>query len=528
MRIHSCILLGACLSVARAVAGPALPAAGDARTDLSSRESEPVTRTQSRLRLQATEASVEGLRLLQRVVAQSGRWELAVLSERDPGERLWRDHAVGYVLRRGERTDLTIGHLRPAFGQGLLHGRSRSTSIPSTSPRRDGAVLGYRSAAEGRTVDGAAITRRQPDWTATGIVGVLRWDARVDDGGTARSLPEDGDHSGSGASTRAGLHGRIAAGRWAVHTPHADLGFTVQRLFFQRAVDLRRDEIPSGFFGRRLSCAAVDVHVRRGAVRWYAAAARAGRRLGALAGLSGLVAAGTRIDLIGRWYDPGYFAPLGAAASGADMADEHGLTVQARARGWRLWMDATMRPAPRWRQPLPAWKRGGGVHLTRRSRHGEWTGDLQRRERSLWTGGSPGHESTHRVRLQGRWSRDELRLTARVDGVDYRKVMRTAAVTALQGAAGSTALRWRHRRLQIEGLVTLFDTGGYAARIYEYEPELPQAISIRPLYGRGLRLVGVLRATLGPVRVSLRWRLENRTGLRHAVGLQIDSVPGSR
>ena len=121
-----------------------------------------------------------------------------------------------------------------------------------------------------------------------------------------------------------------------------------------------------------------------------------------------------------------------------------------------------------------------------------------------------------------------MRLTARVDGVDYRKVMRTAAVTALQGAAGSTALRWRHRRLQIEGLVTLFDTGGYAARIYEYEPELPQAISIRPLYGRGLRLVGVLRATLGPVRVSLRWRLENRTGLRHAVGLQIDSVPGSR
>ena len=99
---------------------------------------------------------------------------------------------------------MTVGQLRPAFGQGLLFGRGRSTGVPVPAPRREGPSLGYRSATEGHTIEGAIVRRRGAAWTAALLAGRLLWDARTDSAGVARSLPDGGDHTGSGATTEPG------------------------------------------------------------------------------------------------------------------------------------------------------------------------------------------------------------------------------------------------------------------------------------------------------------------------------------
>lgn len=195
------LLVRVCLMASPTAAqSPALPAEGD-EGSLEPAAQQESGKVHGRLRLQAAEASLDGMRTQQRVILHSGLWELAVLSERDPGEGRWHDHVVGYAQRTAPGMDLTVGHLRPAFGQGLLFGRGRSTGVPVPAPRREGPSLGYRSATEGHTIEGAVVRRRGAAWTAALLAGRLLWDARIDSAGVARSLPDGGDHTGSGATT---------------------------------------------------------------------------------------------------------------------------------------------------------------------------------------------------------------------------------------------------------------------------------------------------------------------------------------
>ena len=539
MRIIALLVSVSNVAAAMVVANPALPGEGDECDGAQPDENRRVEVTQSAtghawqphamIRLQTTAASVDALRFQQRLTGRRGPWELALLNERDPGEGNWHDHIVGYVQRSTNRFDVAAGSLRPAFGQGLLFGRGRSVGVPGPAPKRDVATLGYRSSAEARTIEGAAVRWRGAAWTAALLTGAIRWDARVDGEGNAVALPEDGDHSGSGDATRDRLHGRVVAGRWTRRLGRTDLGLSAQRLVFGRPVDLRRPETPYAYHGQGQSSAAADVAIRRGSVRWYATAARAGHLSAGLAGVSGLVAAGLRLDLLGRWYAAGLFVPLGAAASGADMDNEHGLTLQARGRRWRGWADVTQRPAPRWRQPLPTRRRAAGVHGETRQKPWRWSADLQQRSSSLWIDETPGRDSTTRARLQALRSQGSFRLVLRADGVHYERTLRQRSTEGSHGFAGSIALRWRRRRLRWDTLLSLFRTGAYAARIYEYEPQLPGAASIRPLYGEGARLVTVCGIRLGPVQMSARWRLYAvSTGVQHAAAVQIETAPGSR
>ena len=139
------------------------------------------------------------------------------------------------------------------------------------------------------------------------------------------------------------------------------------------------------------------------------------------------------MDLLSRDYSAGYFSPLGAGASATGMDNERGLTWTARRRDWRLWVDLTARPAPRWR---------------------------------------------HRFRF--------------------------------------------------DGLATMYATDSYHARIYQYEPELPPAVSIRPVYGTSVRLVAVAQVQVAVFRLSARCA-SAASGRRHVAALQVDSTtPGSR
>lgn len=368
------------------------------------------------------------------------------------------------------------------------------------------------------------------------------WDARLRDG-TVVTLLEDGDHSGTAEATRGRLHGGAVGLRTTVATAvgqsvSGKLGVSLQRLTFQRALDLRRDDTPYKFSGSAQWAGSVDAQLLLAGARWSAAAARAGDRLGAVVGVARLLAAGVRLDLLSRWYTAGFFSPLGSAPTGADMDAERGLTVQATGRyakgwNWRAWFDATDRTAPRWRQPLPGVRRGAGVHGG--WRHEAWhvSADGQQRQRHQRTGGDPTVERTRRVRLQAQRSGEYLRVTMRVDGVAWRRRWPSVADRSLpinqQGLSASAGLRWRRHPVRLDGLLSAFSTGGYGARIYQYEPQVPGSVSIRPQYGRGVRFVGVAMVRHRDCEFTVRWRWNrSRAGSQRRLTIQIDRAAGLR
>jgi hypothetical protein len=66
-----------------AAQSPALPAEGD-EGSLEPAAQQESGKVHGRLRLQAAESSLDGMRTQQRVIQHSGLWELAVLSEQRP------------------------------------------------------------------------------------------------------------------------------------------------------------------------------------------------------------------------------------------------------------------------------------------------------------------------------------------------------------------------------------------------------------------------------------------------------------
>ena len=497
----------------------ALPEEGDQAAAQARADARPVGEGSLRLRFRGGEASLDKLRLYQRATGRIGAWELAAVGERDPGERRWFDHVVGYAHRRPDSggLEVALGSLRPAFGQGLLFGRGRSMGVPVPAPRRDGESVGYRSAAENRDLCGLFVRGRLRAVRFSLVAGGFRRDARLDTSGAAVSLPEDGTHTGTRRAYRNRLAGVVLGARATAGSEGARLGVTVQRLAFDRTLDLRRPgRVPSAFSGRGQGAAAIDGGAGVGRARLFGAAAIAGGRTAWVAGVTRVSTAGVRFDLLACGAAAGFFSPFGASVLGGGSG-QRGVTARVRGRGWRLWLDETRRTAARWTEPVPGGSSGLGLSWRRRPvRRLEVTVDAQRRRSSGWSHGSQVFPVTERARLRGRWSPGDLRLEARLAGV--RSGGRRGAALGLGGRRRTPRGEWSVQ-------ATRYRTGGYAARIYEYEQDLPGSVSIRPLYGDGWRvcaLAGVrLDGPLGPLRIWLRGRLQARP-LRRQAGFQIE------
>ena len=268
------------------------------------------------------------------------------MGERDPGERRWFDHVVGYAHRRpeGGGLEVAVGSLRPAFGQGLLFGRGRSMGVPVPTPRRDGEAVGYRSAAENRHLLGLFLRGR-----AAGASDSASWPA-ASAGTPASTTPappcrcrRTGSTTGTRRAWRDRLAGRALGARATTGGEGARLGITIQHLTFGRFLDLRRPgRVPEAFAGRGQAGAAIDGLAGLGKARLFASAAVAGGRPAWVAGINGVRAAGVRFDLLARDSAPGFFSPFGASVLGGGSG-QRGLT--ARVRGPRLAAVAGRDPA---------------------------------------------------------------------------------------------------------------------------------------------------------------------------------------
>lgn len=447
---------------------------------------------------------------------------LHALAERDPGEVRWTDFTTWYADWRGHLGALTVGDLRPGFGQGLVFGRAGSRGGSSPGPRSDRAQAGYRSTAESAAVAGVLLRPRAGELEAALLAARLTWDARLSGEGRATSIVEDGWHATpSQRATRDRLAGTVvgAALRW--HRGRHAAGIQALALDLTRSLDLRRHgKAAAAFRGRGQHLASADLRWEGARAGLYAETALdSAGRAAILAGLN-LGRTGCRAKALLFHYPPAWFSPLGGAVSNSAMTNEQGVQVELAGKGWRLYAVQHRRLQSAYSHPLPApvfsWG-ARGVHSL--SQRWELAAALQLRSGEEYSGGVATGVTSRRLRADLVRQAGGQRWRLRGEGRAVR-----AAGAEEAGALASIAWRWRGRRWALDLHGSGFHTGSYHTRLYEYETELPGAVSILPLYGTGCRAYAVGRLTWKGWSAGLRWRqdwFKGRASRREAA-MQVD------
>ena len=470
-----------------------------------------------RWRVRGAEVARERWQLYQRVeVAPVSGQAFFGLAERDVGESGWSDFRTFYYAVQRQRSEWVIGDLRPGTGAGLVFGRNRRGSIAPRMPAGDSRRLGYRSSGENHALRGAAWRYEGRAWSGMLLGGWAHRDGRLDEQGQVRSLPESGYHvTATEVAGRDLLGIRAGGGRLHWRGEHWQWGTTLLALDFSHYIDLRRNgRTPWGFVGDEQRMGAVDVRVAwdRGRVALEVAGDGVGHwgMVGELRGRYG----GLRLRTLGRYYAPGFHSFFGAAPGTSAMQNEQGGVAEVSGRGWRGYVDVYRRPARSYFIPVPATYATWGGELRRRLGH-HWAmrGQWQRRLRPHWADERLVQERSHKWRLDLEWGdwrwRGEL--------VRWHRAAR-----AEWGLLGS--VRFKTRWLTLH--VSRFRTDSWWTRIYEYEVDLPGAVSIRPLYGTGWRGYALVEIAYRGWRLSSRYRIQRDQRLRHYGGVQIDWTRG--
>ena len=484
-----------------------------------------------RWRLRGAALEIDKLQIYQRVEWQleEGR-EIFLLTERDPGEVRWVDFAAFYLKwkREGLPVDLVLGDLRPGWGTGLVFGRSSGRGgLLLPHPGADSGRIEYRSSGENHALRGVALRYRRGRVSGMAIGGQAWRDARIDEEGRVTSLPESGYHVT--ATEEAGRHLlrlRVIGGRLRYQAENWKAGGSLQLIGFTRPVDLRRAERkPWAFWGQRQRLWAVDGEGLFGDVEVRGEVGCDDQ------GHWGMIA-GARVDLkrarlrgLVRRYDPGFHSFFGGAPSRGGMQNERGFLLlleggQRRGR-WRVFADWYRRPQRTYYYPLPAVISAWGVSLERRLRkHLKGRMLYQEDLRPRWREGQSLQERSRRLRAElefgrGKGMLDRLRL--RLEG----RVLNDGRGGERGGLA---ALLWkgRWRPVRLVFHLTRFLTDSYYTRIYEYEYDLPGAVSIRPLYGEGWRSYALVGVKWGAWEFSGRYRYQRDVKVRHYGGVQVD------
>ena len=471
-----------------------------------------------RWRLQGASLRPRRMRVYQRLEWQWGPGrEVYLITEKDPGESRLADFAAFYLQWKSvsRPLELVAGDLRPGFAQGMVFSRGRDRGgIPSLGLRGDSARIGHRSSAEDQTLRGVALRYRRKCFAGVVLGGQMRLDARVDENGRVTSLPESGLHvTEREREGRALLRGRLLGARLRYLTEWLQAGMVMQALSFGRVLDLRRPQrTPWAFHGRVQQLWALDAQISAGPGRGFVEIARDRRgHWGLLSGMR-IGLGQLRTGALLRVYAPGFHSFYGGSPSAVDMRNERGyqLTLAGR-RGfwrWRLYLDQFRRPQPGYFSPLPRVSEVWGLELGSRLRRGwRWRAVYQQR---LWPSSAARGRRTRieldqgtrlRLRLEGRWLKD---------GTEERGSM--------------ASVRWKERWESWRCVFhfSRFRTASYGTRVYEFEYDLPGAVSIRPLYGSGWRFYTVVGVEWGGWQFGGRYRLQRASGTRHYGGLQLD------
>lgn len=456
-----------------------------------------------------------GMQVYQRVEWQDRTRSLFVLHERDVGEE-WGDFISLHYAQKGRWGQWAIGDIEPKVGGGLLWGRGRHRSTTARWSLRDSRHLGNRSAVENGVVRGVAWRRRTGVWQWMALGGRAHFDARSDGAGRIVSLPESGLHvSPVERRGRAALSADVAGLSLQRVTGGGRLGVVWQAVRFSRTLDLRRrGRTPWDFVGSGQVLWSVDAAQRSGAGEWTGEVGCDGDGHCAAVGQWHLRRGRRYARLLLRYYPAEFRSFFSAAPSASTAQNEVGAALVLGVRALRVYADIYRRPQRSYFLPAAT------THLV-------WGGDVN------WRVGIGRVRMAVRGARQPTWGDGQMRTEHRVRGhVDVERGMwavqgqmahwRSRGASAEWGQALS--LRWRVQQRAWHGLIhaSAFLSDSYDSRLYEYEYDVPGAVTIRPLYGSGERVYALVGRRWGRGHLVVRYRLQRDAHWRHYAGALVE------
>jgi hypothetical protein len=492
-------------------------------------------------------------RIMQRVLAQgAGKVRIGLIQERDPGEHDFFDHAAGYVSIEslGPVERAVLGDFTVAAGNGLVFwqsfGISKSADALSAGRRSSRLLTPYASATEGLFYRGAAVELRWGGLSALAFLSRNALDASIDaERGTAGSFGIDGLHrTESELRRRRSVREDVQGYRLQAEQGLGGLVFRAAVSGWMGRYSAYSDpRTPFGFRGDRAWVVGSDAAVSTGRFSLFGEIALCHLdRSAVLLGLRSPLHRSVDAVLLWRSYNERFvnIHGLGFGERGGELQNERGLYVGLRSRpaaGLRLdaWMDIFAFPNRTYLLHLPT--SGGELML-----NASWDAS-----RVLTVNARLAHgEKDNTVAAEDEYGR-QIRPLARRAATSLRVELIAEASSGirLRFRADRVAVRydaWRNnddgillladcrvaiaRGLALSGRLAVVESGGYDARIYQFEPDVPGVMQNVALYGRSWRAMLLADWKAGAwLRLTAKWAMSIRDAER-SIGSGADAVEG--
>lgn len=261
------------------------------------------------------------MRLYQRLeIASPTRLSAFFLTERDPEEPTITDYVTGYIALPLSRINITLGDVRPEWGQGLLFSRrTRSATGLSYARTRTATQSGNRTSTEHGALRGIYLSGSHTHLLWNLMYGRMTWDATF--GSNTRIYTGGLHHTETSQARKNALREHLAGANIAIGSSQKHIGLAILNTAFS--------PVASDIAGE----SAVPRTAQAGMLFSLNALYRTDHtalfgEIAPKAFITGLVA-GTpilRLHLIGRYYGPSFHSLHGApyAAYGSPPNNEWG------------------------------------------------------------------------------------------------------------------------------------------------------------------------------------------------------------
>ena len=481
------------------------------------------------------------------------RLQAGFAAEKDAGEPFANAIHKGYdyysahlVLKDfGHLRTLALGDFKATFGQGLVvshdYAPARGTLAPEPEYRNNGFRRHY-STDEQHFFRGLAATLALSHWELSLFCSSRKVDATTD-GSVITSFKTDGLHRT--LTERRNRHTvtlRTAGGNLRYARSRMHIGLTAVAYDFggQRVDPPLTPYNHYDFRGRHNADLSLDYMIKNDRLKLFGEVALS-TTSGALASLTALQwtpASFASATLLYRNYSPRYHAFFASAFSRTGrVRNEEGLYLSftfTPAPGWQLTghADVFRNPWMKARVSAPAVGTEYAVRV-------DWTDPRevvafyvrfrsQHREADFRVG----HEAALHPLVRRRL-RMQMTYTPAADwtfrtALDF-SYQRSVNTSVVRGQMLSESIGWRpdKRPFRIDFFAALFHTEDYAARIYSYEKNLLYSFGTSLLYGRGVRLSGIIYCR----PISRHLTLSAKLGWTHlftgnTVGSGLEAVEG--
>jgi len=444
--------------------------------------------------------------------------QLGMVGEKDAGEAFWNNYHKGYdyysahlfIKDINKLKSLAIGDYKISFGQGLIVSNDYSpgkSAMVIQGERRNNGFRRHYSTNENDFFRGIAGTLAIKNWEFSLFQSFRYMDGSVEDH-TISSVKTDGlNRLVRDLEKRKTIPMQVYGENINYSTPDVHVGVTLLTHSFGK-YSYEPEEKPYNLFyfrGKTNINSSVDYVWKTKHTKLYGEMALSGN--GAIAVLNGfnfIPASYFSFLVLHRYYDRRYQAWFGNAFSQSlSVQNEHGVYTGIQFTPIPYWKISAYRDFFRypWLKYGIDTPSGGKEYMVQvdhtQNRFFSWyiRYRYKEKEKNILFNNHTSYDiipyDQQRLRIQGLYMGYPFVLKTSLEGVLYeersQKKRKGYAITQSIGwEAGTSPVR-------LDLFIAYFHTDDYTTRISSYEKNMPYVYHMNTLYGRGVRLSGLLR-----------------------------------